>query len=109
MMAGWSDLVRELDRWEEAGRTATLWWRDDDAAKPTSALERLIGIAPGIPIALAVIPAQAEEGLAVWLAALERSGQRAHIAILQHGWRHVNHSSVGKKKSEFPEGRLPED
>ncbi len=27
-------LRRELDAWAEAGRTATLWWRDDDTSAP---------------------------------------------------------------------------
>ena len=35
MEAGWPDLTAELDRWGEAGRTATLWWRDDDATAPS--------------------------------------------------------------------------
>ena len=30
-MSGWPQLDDELARWREAGRTAELWWRDDDA------------------------------------------------------------------------------
>ena len=37
----WQDLRDELDRWAEAGRTATLWWRDDDAVMPGPLLDRL--------------------------------------------------------------------
>ena len=27
-MSDWTALVRELDAWAEAGRTASLWWRN---------------------------------------------------------------------------------
>src|SRR5216684_8019215 len=54
--ADWLDLERELDAWRAAGRSATLWWRDDDAVRPTPALDRLLAIAAGVPLALAVIP-----------------------------------------------------
>lgn len=104
--ARWSDLVDELDRWGEAGRVATLWWRDDDAAAPNARLDRLLSIADDIPIALAVIPAAAATELAAWLRQLDRSGQATPIDILQHGWRHVSHAGDGKK-SEFPPGRSP--
>ena len=68
--ARWPDLVNELDQWGEAERVATLWWRDDDAVAPTAGLERLLSIAGGVPVALAVIPSVAEPELAVWLARL---------------------------------------
>ncbi len=31
-VAMWDRLAAELDRWDAAGRRATFWWRDDDAA-----------------------------------------------------------------------------
>ncbi len=96
--AGWPDLVDELDRWHSAGRVAGLWWRDDDAVATTPCLDRLLSLAGDAPLALAVIPADAEPGLAAALATMPQ------IAVLQHGWRHANHASVGKK-SEFPAGR----
>jgi hypothetical protein len=101
---GWSDLVDELDWWGDAGRVATLWWRDDDAVMASGRLDRLVSIAGDIPISLAVIPAAADQGLAAWLARNSRSPQVARLAILQHGWRHANHAAGGKK-SEFPTGR----
>ena len=58
--AGWSGFFDELNRWQEAGRVATLWWRDDDAVAPSRALERLVSVAGRIPLALAVIPAPVE-------------------------------------------------
>jgi hypothetical protein len=101
MAAGWPDLADELDRWQEADRVATLWWRDDDAVAPSGQLDRLMLIAGKVPIALAVIPGSAEPGLAVWLAQCAGSGVRVRVAIVQHGWRHLNHSPHGKK-CEFP-------
>ena len=93
--AEWSDLAAELDRWEETGRTARLWWRDDDAVAATPALDRLLGLAHGIPLGLAVIPEPAEPALA------ERLAGEPLIAVLQHGWRHADHAAAGKK-SEYP-------
>jgi hypothetical protein len=94
----WADLIDELDRWAVAGRVATLWWRDDDAIAPTPQLGRLLRVAAGVPLALAVIPALAGAGLAATLA------DAPCVAVLQHGWRHVNHALHGKK-SEFPGDR----
>jgi hypothetical protein len=97
--AKWSQLFEELDRWGETGRMATLWWRDDDATAPNDRLDRLLAIAGEVPVTLAVIPAAAEPQLASWLA---RRAPRADI--VQHGWRHVDHSAE-RKKSEFPAAR----
>ena len=103
-MVKWPDLMAEFDRWEEAGKVATLWWRDDDAVAPTARLSRLLSIASRVPVSLAVIPADAESELARWLSHYLRSAPRASVAVLQHGWRHLNHSGIGKK-SEFPATR----
>jgi hypothetical protein len=108
MAAGWPDLADELDRWQDAERVATLWWRDDDAVAPTEKLHRLVSIAGKVPIALAVIPGSAEPGLAVWLAQRARSVPGTRVAVLQHGWRHLNHSINGTK-SEFSAERRRED
>lgn len=102
-MADWGDLERELGAWERTGETASLWWRDDDAATESPALRRLIELTLSagtpLPIALAVIPAQAD-------AALSRAVRtRRHIALLQHGYAHANHAADDAKKAEFPAGR----
>lgn len=96
----WSDLTDELDRWQAAGRTATVWWRDDDAIAPSERLERMLSIAGEVPVALAVIPGPAEPRLAGWLAGCHCS----KVTVLQHGWRHQNHAANGKK-SEFSAAR----
>jgi hypothetical protein len=105
---GWSALIDEFDCWKEAGQVATLWWRDDDAAGPSSQLDRLLWISGEIPISLAVIPADADARLAAWLAHPSRSHQTQRLAVLQHGWRHNSHA-VNGKKSEFPAERSRRD
>jgi len=97
--ADWDDLAAELDVWGEAGRAARLWWRDDDAVAPTPQLAALLRLAAGVPLALAVIPALARPELAEALAG------RPQVAVLQHGWQHVNRAAHGAKKSEYPPGR----
>jgi hypothetical protein len=96
----WRDFSDELNRWGTEGRLATLWWRDDDAAIPCRQLDELFGVADGIPIVLAVIPALAGSAFAGWL---EQSAPSS-VRVLQHGWRHANHGGSGKK-SEFPGSR----
>jgi hypothetical protein len=98
--AEWPDLVVELDRWGEARRTASLWWRDDDAVAPTRQLDRLLDLSDGAPLALAVIPAEVVGELA---AALDLSPQ---VAVLHHGWCHANRALTGRK-SEYPAERHP--
>ena len=96
--AGWSDLAAELDRWSAAGQVAEFWWRDDDAVAPSSQLDRLLRLADGVPLALAVIPALARPELARMLNGMQK------VAVLQHGWQHANHAGSGKKE-RIPRGR----
>jgi len=98
-ITGWAELEMELDAWHAAQTRATFWWRDDDATQPGPRLNKLIEIAAGAPVSLAVIPANATDALAVWV--------RAHrnLTVLQHGYGHVNHAPVGAKKSEFGDNR----
>jgi hypothetical protein len=97
-MTSWKHLSEELDAWATAGRSATLWWRDDDAVEPSPELARLLALAAArdLPLALAVIPARASEALAEWLAA-----HPARPALLQHGYAHQNHARKEEKKAEL--------
>jgi hypothetical protein len=97
----WSPLKRELDKWQENGRVASLWLRDDDAEAPTPALDRLLEItaAHGVAVLLAVIPAGAGVALAARLLGL------GHVEPAVHGVRHYNHATKGKRKAELGEGR----
>lgn len=84
----WAGLTAELDAWAAAGRTVTLFWRDDDATTPGPALDRLIEttLAAQAPLMLAVIPARMEPALG------ERIADAHHVRPAQHGWAHVNHA-----------------
>ena len=101
MMPDWTPLEQELRRWAAAGLTLPIWWRDDDATAPGSALERLGELAEthGMPVHLAVIPKRATQALA--------DHARAHPQLipLVHGWAHHNHAPFSQKKAEFGDHR----
>lgn len=96
-MAEWRDIEQELDAWAAAGLAVDVWLRDDDAAEPHPALDRLLGLtgAAAAPLALAVIPARATDGLTVPIEAAP------HATLLQHGYAHINHAGPKDKKSEL--------
>jgi len=98
MNTAWLAFHDELACWRDAGQTVEFWWRDDDAALPTEPLARLIGMSRdgGVPLALAVIPRDAQTGL------LE--GDPPTVTVLQHGVAHRNGAPAGEKKTEFPAG-----
>lgn len=100
-MSGWAALERELDAWHAAGRTASLWWRDDDAVEPTAALDRLValGRTHGVPLALAVVPAEARAAL------VARVDAEPRVTPLQHGYAHKNHAAEGSKNGELGPAR----
>ena len=93
-MADWNSLHEELGRWADEGLTATLWWRDDDAALPDPALDRLLGLCP-VPLALAVIPATVHEETAGTILA------HGAATVIQHGYAHRNREPEGRRKCEF--------
>jgi hypothetical protein len=74
-----------------------LWWRDDDAADATPALDRLLDLRRDhdVPLALAVVPANATAALAA------RLGAAPGVDVLQHGYAHTNHAPAGDKKEEL--------
>ena len=96
-MSGWQALADEAARWRDAGRTAELWWRDDDAIDATPLLDRLVGLVRDTqtPLALAVVPAQATPALAARLA------DEPDVDVLQHGYAHANHAFGSEKKIEL--------
>jgi hypothetical protein len=90
--------IEELDRWQDAGRVARLWLRDDDAQAPTPALETLLSQLAHYeaPCMLAIIPMRAGEALAA------RLGAETGITIAMHGAWHTNHAQNGFKSTETP-------
>jgi hypothetical protein len=93
----WQALDDELARWRDLGLTAELWLRDDDAFKPSLRLDRLIALTKefAIPVALAIIPAQARPALA------QRLACETHIHPIVHGWSHANHAPLWEKRQEL--------
>lgn len=93
----WDALDRELDRWVERGRAATLWWRDDDATRVTPQLAPLLDLASrhAAPVALAVIPAAVEGSLPKALALAPT------CTVVQHGYAHANHARAGERSREL--------
>ena len=90
-------LSRELARWRGAGRTARLWWRDDDAAGASAALDRLLQAsrATEVPLTLAAVPAGDMTSLA------GRVARASLVTVIQHGVDHQNRRT-GPKAGEFP-------
>jgi len=97
MTPDWTPLDRELTRWQSAGLTLPLWWRDDDAVEPSAALDRLTTLAEakGIPVHLAVIPHAATQALA------DQLRDAPCLIPVVHGWAHLSHAGSGEKKCEF--------
>ena len=102
-MVAWQALGNELDAWLAAGRTATLWWRDDDVTEPSAALDRLLGVAAGfgVPLCLAVIPAAGQPALAA------RTRREPGVFAVAHGYAHVTHAAPGRRKQELGPQRAP--
>jgi hypothetical protein len=96
-MSGWQAFDDEVARWRDAGRDVELWWRDDDAADTSIALDRLLALQreTAVPLALAVVPAHATAVLA------ERLATAPAVDVLQHGYAHANHALPPDKKSEL--------
>jgi len=92
----WEDLAAEIRRRADAGRPVEFWWRDDDASVSNREVERLLQLSRShrIPLALAVIPQEADAGLFRLL--------HEHVAVLQHGTDHRNRAAPGEKKTEYP-------
>ncbi|OCO99210.1 MULTISPECIES: polysaccharide deacetylase family protein [unclassified Ensifer] len=93
----WQQLSAKLDEVAALGRQVDFWWRDDDAAEPTAALDRLLSLVGeyAVPVVIAVPPAQATDALSRRLEGL--SG--ASVAV--HGWAHRNHAPPLEKKQEL--------
>lgn len=93
----WQPLRTELDRWQQAGRRARFWLRDDDATEPGPALDELLSLTGrfGVPLTLAVIPAATGSALA------DRLMPVPGAAVAVHGWSHENHAPTGVKKQEL--------
>jgi len=82
-------LTSMLDKLSAQG--VEFWWRDDDAAETSPALDRLLEISGSrsFPCALSVIPAATGPALA------KRLEGHPQITIIQHGYAHIDHAPKG--------------
>ena len=96
-MATWTDLHTELDAWANAGLTASVWWRDDDAGMPHENLERLLDTAEAAnaPIHMATIPAELSDEVQALFAA------KSHVHVFQHGYSHTDYAPKGEGSWEL--------
>ena len=90
-MTSWLDPV--ADALEAARGPVPCFFRDDDAGWSDARLLALLDrfAAGGLPVDLAVIPAELDAGLARELRA------RPRVGLHQHGLAHVNHEREGRK------------
>jgi hypothetical protein len=93
----------ELALWRRLGRAPVMWWRDDDARAPTPQLDRLLDVAAGLPLSLAVIPDGDMRPLA------RRLDGVPGLTIAQHGVDHENRRAEGGPRGEFPHGTSKAD
>ncbi len=101
----WVLIDAEARAWRKTGHAPRLWWRDDDARRPSESLERLVALAErhNAPLALAVIPDEDVAGLSDFLLG------HASTVVIQHGCDHVNRNVAGPVSSEFaPDTSLEE-
>ena len=98
-----SPLMRFLDRVCVNGNRFRMWWRDDDSCRDTLELRKFLSATGTVPIALSVIPGLLQGDFVTLV------NRTDNVSILQHGWKHINHSSDGVAPSEFPESRSPSE
>jgi len=94
----WIKLGESLRDASDGGCRITLFFRDDDAAEDIPPLRRLLSLFETREIAInfAVIPGLLTTECARLLGAAP-SGQPKLIEVNQHGWRHENHETTGRK------------
>ncbi|WP_104665118.1 polysaccharide deacetylase family protein [Ensifer adhaerens] len=93
----WQQLADALDRVAASGRQVDFWLRDDDAAEPSAALDRLVSLVDKyeVPVVIAAPPALVGEALA------RRLDGHAGVGVAVHGWAHRNHAPPEEKKQEL--------
>ena len=103
------DLTQEcLEKALPGDRRARVFFRADDVAAPGSQTSRLLDIfiKEQAPLCLALVPSWLTGPR--WESLTRTAGEAPHLWCWhQHGWRHVNHETSGKKQ-EFGPSRSPE-
>ncbi|MDJ0783017.1 MAG: polysaccharide deacetylase family protein [Desulfosarcinaceae bacterium] len=88
-------------------RPATVWFRADDIGVPGRQFYRMLALFAHhqVPLAPALVPTWLTRPR--WEGLLAHGGAAAHLwGWHQHGWRHQNHETHGKKQ-EFGSARAP--
>ena len=90
-------LKSELNEWQDIGKTATFWWRDDDACHPAASLAQLLKISDKhqVPLALAAIPRGLDRRV------INSIASTSTVTVLQHGYSHINYAPENQKKMEL--------
>ncbi len=101
----WLILQQELDLWADSGKTATFWWRDDDAVEETPQLHLLDALSRdmNVPVSLAVIPARLHDSLPRFLRSQD------NLIVIQHGYAHCSYALKGMKKIELGSNRSDDE
>lgn len=96
-MSVFDGVESELAHWRREGRAPRFWLRDDDATRPTLALDRLLDLVRvyDVPLLLAVVPEDATEELA------ERIGSERLVTPAVHGYAHRRHTADGVPAMEL--------
>jgi hypothetical protein len=88
-----------IEEWKRACGNAPFFLRDDDAARATPRLQRLLGICrqTDTQVMLSVIPGRVQPDL------VETIMECEFAVPVQHGYQHESHSTIEGVKSEFPD------
>lgn len=90
-------LLDALNDRAAAGSPVRFWLRDDDAIEPSEQLDHLLKVTKkfGVPLTLAVIPADTGIELARRLDTVD------HVSVAVHGWSHTSYANANEKKQEL--------
>jgi len=104
-MSVFDDVELEFGRWRELGLKPRFWLRDDDATRPTPALDRLLGLVCkyDVPLLLAVIPVEATDALA------KAIDGESLVTPAVHGYAHRRHTPDDMPAMELGGGLAIED
>ncbi len=107
MNDGWRELRERLQALTDAGHRQRVFFRDDDAYDDRPELCKLLGLfaSRGVPLNLQVIPGLLSDAGADLLRVAAGAHPRL-VGLNQHGWRHDNHETSGRK-CEFGPSRCP--
>jgi peptidoglycan/xylan/chitin deacetylase (PgdA/CDA1 family) len=104
-MSPFAAVEGELQLWREQGLTPRFWLRDDDAARPSAELDKLIAVVRefDVPLLLAIIPMQVDARLA------ERLRPEPLVTPCVHGYAHQRHNAEPAPALELGGGRSTEE